>query len=132
MNDWQENKTSLAEGWYEYKVYANDSATNLNVSETRNLTIDITLPTLTWVTPADDNSSIFGGSFDQDITAADAYLYMFNCTIYDSSDNPVWSAQYNKSDAVSYTKTDTVDVSSWSDGTYYEICEVSDEDYDME
>jgi len=37
---------SDAEGTYSYKVYANDSAGNWNVSETRSITFDVTKPTI--------------------------------------------------------------------------------------
>ena len=37
--NWYKNKTSLSEGNYTYKVYANDSAGNWNVSEERMITI---------------------------------------------------------------------------------------------
>ncbi len=52
------NKTGLADGTYSYKVYANDSAGNWNVSETRIVTVDTTPPTITFVPPTPANGSI--------------------------------------------------------------------------
>ncbi|MEM4702895.1 MAG: LamG-like jellyroll fold domain-containing protein [Candidatus Pacearchaeota archaeon] len=50
-------KTNLAQGTYTYKVYANDSAGNMNVSETRVLNIDLTNPVAYQGLP--ENGSMF-------------------------------------------------------------------------
>ena len=41
------NKTSLSDGIYSFKVYANDTANNWNVSETRIVEVNVTLPDTT-------------------------------------------------------------------------------------
>jgi hypothetical protein len=54
-NRWYYNKTDLPSGTYTYKVYANDSGTNVfDVSETRTVTLntDQTPPTITIINPA--------------------------------------------------------------------------------
>jgi len=54
-NRWYYNKTDLPSGTYTYKVYANDSGTNVfDVSETRTVTLntDQTPPTVTIINPA--------------------------------------------------------------------------------
>lgn len=54
------NKTGLVDGTYTYKVYANDSAGNTNVSETRTLRIDATPPAVAIFLPA--NNAIVSGT----------------------------------------------------------------------
>ena len=48
-------KTGLADGTYTYRVWANNSAGALNVSETRVLTVDTIPPTITFVPPTPNN-----------------------------------------------------------------------------
>ena len=52
------NVTGISDGVYNYKVYANDSANNWGVSETRKITIDTQAPTITFVSPTPDNETI--------------------------------------------------------------------------
>lgn len=54
---WYKNKTNLAEGVYTYRVWANDSSGNLNVSETRYVNIDLP-PSIAFVSPTPVNNSI--------------------------------------------------------------------------
>jgi hypothetical protein len=59
-SNWYLNKTSLTNGNYTYKVYANDSGTNVfDVSETRTVTVnyDGTPPTIQFVSPTLNNGS---------------------------------------------------------------------------
>ena len=48
---WYRNVTALPDGYYLYNVSANDSANNVGISETRNLTLDTVAPTLAFVFP---------------------------------------------------------------------------------
>lgn len=59
---WYKNKTNLAEGVYTYKVWANDSAGNFNVSETRYVMIDQP-PSITFVTPTPGNNSLLNSNW---------------------------------------------------------------------
>jgi hypothetical protein len=108
-------------------VYANDTTGNMN-SSIHSFTVDTVAPTITWNLPADDNSSIVSGGFNQNITVEDTNLYMLNCTIYNDSamTNVVWSYQIDLTGNTTYTKTQYVNVSTWSDGTYYENCTITD------
>ncbi|MBU4222890.1 MAG: carboxypeptidase regulatory-like domain-containing protein [Euryarchaeota archaeon] len=66
-SNWSINKTDLANGVYTYRVWANDSAGNLNVSETRTVEInyitDTTPPIITIVSPV-NNSTYMTDSVD--------------------------------------------------------------------
>jgi len=118
---------SLIDGTHNVTVYANDSAGNLN-STISYFTVDTTPPTITWNTPADNNSTIVFGLLIHNITFEDENLYMVNCTIYNDSamTNPMWSVQYNLTGNTTWTLTEEVNVSNWTDGIYYENCTITD------
>jgi len=50
------NITGLSSASYYFRVYGNDTAGNMNVTEDREVTIDITAPDITWNMPASNNS----------------------------------------------------------------------------
>jgi len=67
------NVTNLSEGDYIYRVYANDTSGNMNVSETRVITVDLTPPTITFIAPTPDNASTVNVSYVFiNITASEA------------------------------------------------------------
>lgn len=76
------NKTSLSEGKYGFRAYANDSFGNANSTETRNVTLDITMPAveLFAIQPNPANLSINNVSVN--FTVSDLYL---NSTILNVS-----------------------------------------------
>jgi len=49
------NMTNLNDGTYQFKVYANDTSDNWNATESRQVTLDTTPPTLTFVSPTPNN-----------------------------------------------------------------------------
>ncbi|MCK5594059.1 MAG: hypothetical protein KAI18_02335, partial [Candidatus Aenigmarchaeota archaeon] len=64
------NITDLADGTYTYTAYAQDLAGNINQTETRTLTIDLTAPTLTIDTPT-ANGTYYSYAPDFDGTCTD-------------------------------------------------------------
>ncbi len=52
------NITDLVDGTYSYYVWANDTSGNFNMTETRTLTIDTILPTITLNSPTDPNNAL--------------------------------------------------------------------------
>ncbi|NOQ56290.1 MAG: hypothetical protein GQ477_05820, partial [Nanohaloarchaea archaeon] len=57
------NITDLADGTYTYTAYAQDLAGNVNNTETRTLTIDITDPQIEFVAPTEDNNSYINKNY---------------------------------------------------------------------
>ncbi|NOZ82694.1 MAG: S8 family serine peptidase, partial [Euryarchaeota archaeon] len=57
------NLTNLSEGSYFYRVYANDTYGNMNVSEMRVLTVDFTPPLPVFVPPTPDNATTVSVSY---------------------------------------------------------------------
>jgi PGF-pre-PGF domain-containing protein len=57
------NVTNLSEGDYIYMVYANDTSGNMNISETRVITVDLTPPTITLVAPTPANTTSVNVSY---------------------------------------------------------------------
>jgi parallel beta-helix repeat protein len=106
--NWYINKTNLANGNYTYRVWANDSAGNLNVSETR--TIEIAAPADTtpplWSNPSASPPAPVSYSFSQ--------TYQFNVTWSepDSAIDTVLIEHNFTGSLVNYT------VSSYSGSTY--------------
>lgn len=89
------NKTGLADGGYTFKVYANDTAKNLNVSETRTVNIDTALPIITIDSPL--NQTYNNATILVNITATDPNL---NTTWYD------WNGTNTTYDAPVYVTFD--------------------------
>ena len=87
-------------------------------------------PVIIWNVPKNDNSTVVNGTIIHNITFEDENLYMVNCTIYNDSamTNAVWSVQYNLTGNTTWTLTDEVNISNWTDGIYYENCTVTDFD----
>jgi len=110
--------------------YANSTQINLTQSLATYITLHGEPPEITWYMPADDNSTIVNGTLIHNITFEDENLYMVNCTIYSDSamTNPVWTVQYNLTGNTTWTLTDEVNISNWTDGIYYENCTVTDFD----
>jgi len=75
-------KSGLANGVFTYKVYANDTSNNVNVSETRVITIDNVGPNITLVSPTPANNS-FVNSATQTInaTVADSTTAVHTCIL---------------------------------------------------
>ena len=101
---------------------------NIEGQDSRIFTIDLTKPTILWTVPADDNQSIFNTTFTQNVTFNDAFLFNYECVIYNQSSltTAVWTITREISGNTTYTKTDSVSVSNLTDGIYYERCQVSD------
>ncbi|MBI4139944.1 hypothetical protein HY483_03200, partial [Candidatus Woesearchaeota archaeon] len=72
------NRTSQSEGFYNYKIWVNDSAGNINVSSERNVTIDLTNPSLSILRPLNNSHIPAGVTFN--FTTNDSYLN--NATLY--------------------------------------------------
>ena len=53
------NFTGLSEGLYFYNATANDTSGNENSTETRNITLDTTIPLIEFVSPTENNNSVF-------------------------------------------------------------------------
>ncbi len=53
------NKTAIDEGKHGFRVYANDTFGNMGMSETRNITIDVTAPTITFLSQTPDPAHNF-------------------------------------------------------------------------
>jgi hypothetical protein len=123
---WQATRDFINASTYSYNITCSKGGYETKTSSSTITVGD--LPTITWVTPANDNSSIFNGSFQQNITFSDSSLHMLNCSIYSDAAMTiqVWSIQRNLTGNLTYTKNDTIDISTWTDGTYYENCTVTD------
>ena len=67
------NKTGLSDGTYTYRVYANDSAGNMNVTETRNITIDTTPPLVTTLNADPDPVEVYN-LINVSVTVTDATI----------------------------------------------------------
>ena len=66
------NKTGLSDGSYYFRVYGNDTAGNMNVTEDREVTIDTTSPIVTIYSP--QNTTYTTTSIDLNYTAKDTNL----------------------------------------------------------
>jgi PGF-pre-PGF domain-containing protein len=67
------NVTNLSEGDYIYRVYANDTSGNMNVSETRVISVDLTPPIITYTAPTPANATTVNVSYVFiNITASEA------------------------------------------------------------
>ena len=51
------NMSGLADGTYTFYAWANDSATNYNLSTVRNVTIDTVIPDIAWLPPTPNNET---------------------------------------------------------------------------
>ncbi len=77
------NKTSLSNANYTYRVFANDSAGNLNVSATRhaNIATDSTPPTISFVSPTPVNGTYSVNYVYVNVTATDASNIISACIL---------------------------------------------------
>ena len=73
------NWTSVSDGSYDYFVVANDSNGNTNSTELRNITLDTTKSTISFITPTQAD----GGSVNEDYV-------LINTTITESTDTSAW------------------------------------------
>jgi hypothetical protein len=102
------NVSSLAEGANTVTVFANDSAGNVNLTQTIRFTMDYTLPAVSWISPANGTNyskTAYNKTFNVSISEANIYnvLFMFtngsnggfNVTAENGSG--YWSASYNLS-----------------------------------
>jgi hypothetical protein len=75
------NVSALAEGTHTVTVYANDTGPNLNDSETRTFTIDLTAPSTTSLTPSNGSnysSTFFNQTFNVSVEDATATNVIYN------------------------------------------------------
>ena len=109
--------------------HANSTEINLTQSLAIYLTLEGIPPVINWIVPANDNSTVVNGTLVHNITFEDEYLYLVKCVIYNSTGGIVWESEvYNLTGNTSWTLTDMVNVSNWTDGIYYENCTVTDLD----
>ncbi|RMF55629.1 hypothetical protein D6745_01380 [Candidatus Woesearchaeota archaeon] len=100
------NFTGLSSGTYNYTAYAIDQAGNLQITATRNITIDTTPPTITWENPTPSNDAI----------VTDEYVYL-NTTITDSTNTSAF-IDWNRS-LVGYWSFDVTDATYVYDNSSY-------------
>ena len=112
------NLTSLADGVYYYNATANDTAGNINKTETRTIRLDTQRPLLQFAAPTTTT-----GNFSQSWIAA-------NVTAADGNLNTLMLSLYNSTGLVNSTSSLTsplfINFSSLSDGTYYLNATVND------
>jgi len=90
------NFTSLADGLYYFNASATDIAGNRNTTPTRNITIDTTEPTITFITPFDPSGSILARNYTYmnvsvtDTHFANVTVYIYNTTqLVSNITNPI-------------------------------------------
>jgi hypothetical protein len=112
---WYVNKTSLIEGFYSYKVYATDFNGNLNVSLTRNITINYP-PAINLMAPPNNtvNSTSANITFFYNVTdtldnVSFCALSIDNIFVKNTSTPPV-----NESIALNFTYNMSGGVHNWS------------------
>lgn len=116
--DWYFNKTNLTRASYSYKVYGNDSAGNIGVSETRIININNTIPTQPTLNLPLNNSYrdvnwtlLNWTAFDDDNDTVTCYVYGDNTT-----------AASNLINATANIENGTVSTYNWTglnETTYY-------------
>ncbi|HLC65315.1 MAG TPA: NEW3 domain-containing protein, partial [Candidatus Nanoarchaeia archaeon] len=85
-------KSSLSDGVYTFKVFANDTVGNTNVTATRTVRKDATPPVITYVNPTPaDLSNQSSNTVTINVTAVDALLPVANCTLEWSGVNETMS-----------------------------------------
>jgi hypothetical protein len=113
------NVSGLAEGTNIVTVFANDSAGNVNKTETISFTTDYTLPRVSWISPssgADYSLSSFNQTFNVSILELNLYnvLFMFDngsgqdFNVSAENKSGYWSASYNVSSLAEGANTVTV------------------------
>jgi len=88
--------------------------------------LDASPPLIYWGRPRDDNKSILGGWFFQNITVVDANLFWLNCTIYNSTGTDMWNTSFNLTNRQIYNLYNWTNISGWKYGIYTENCTVWD------
>jgi len=84
-DNWYKNKTGLADGTYTYKVWANDTTNNFNVSETRTLIVNTTVnqpPSITLNYPPNNTQINNTQDINFNFTAIDDLNTTLSCSIY--------------------------------------------------
>jgi len=120
------NFTNLNDGVYEYYAYAIDQGGNINQTEIRTVIVDTMKPTLTFVKPSTDNSTLVGQWLQNNIEVSDKNLYLLNCTIYNSTGIVYWSGEWDITGLETYNLMNLINISNWPLGFYYENCTVKD------
>jgi parallel beta-helix repeat protein len=122
-NNWNAsvNVTTIVEGVHIVTVFANDTSGNVNNSETITITVDRTVPSVSWIVPANNtNYSIsssnqsFNATVTDTLTNINTILFMFdngsgtdfNVTGVNISGS--WSVNYNVSTLAEGSQTITV------------------------
>jgi hypothetical protein len=83
------NWTGLLEGLYYFNATAYDNAGNLNKTETRNVTIDATPPSIAFISPTPDNGSILPyHNVSINVTVSENAS---QCTLFLSDPSKLWS-----------------------------------------
>ena len=78
----RKEKSALSDGVYNFTVFVNDSAGNINSTETRFVTIDTLEPVITFVAPTPaDNGTIIGNNFTVNVTAINAISPIDTCIL---------------------------------------------------
>jgi hypothetical protein len=109
--NWYKNKTNLANGTYSFKVWANDSAGNMNVSETRVVTVaysppvDTTLPTIIIQNPKNDiyTTKTISLNYSADEALGACYVSVdgtANATLQNCENQSVLSREYENTAGV--------------------------------
>ncbi len=91
------NWTGLPDGLYYFNATAYDAATNTNKTETRNMTIDATNPTITFSAPTTNTTAYTNLSYisanvsANDTNMANITIYLYNSTgLYNSTTSPLF------------------------------------------
>jgi hypothetical protein len=105
------NFTNLADGAYYFNATILNLAGNFNSTETRNVTIDTTLPSINFIDPTPSDGSIMIGSINVNISATD--LHLANITIYLYNETDLLNSTTN------YLSPDFASFAGLGTGTYY-------------
>ncbi|TKJ17709.1 hypothetical protein CEE44_04215 [Candidatus Woesearchaeota archaeon B3_Woes] len=113
------NKSFTEQGVFDYRVYANDSQNNVNVSETRQINVSNAQPNVTINSPIDNYNSS-SNTIIFNCTASDA-LNLTNITLYHNSSG--WTANTTNTSGIN---TNYLFTQNFTEGIYIWNCYACD------
>ncbi|MCK5234318.1 MAG: hypothetical protein KAJ88_00610, partial [Candidatus Aenigmarchaeota archaeon] len=124
-NYYWENKTGLSDGTYTIKVYVNDTAGNINQTETRTITIDTTPPNMTITSPENATALPAGTTQTQiSITTDENATCRYNTTDSGYENSTSFTSTGNQDHSFLYTGLsggNTYELYYWCNDSYGNI-----------
>lgn len=117
------NASSQSDGIYVINITCNDTTGNVN-STLLNFTVDSSIPVITWLIPSATTTYTNSQLYTINANVTDTYLDIINLTIYNSTNNIVFTNQTTITSGTTFNQTDKLNLSSYSgEGSYtLQIC----------